>query len=459
MGSTVQFWGLGSGLTNTSELIDAMVIGETNKVTSYKTKITLATNKKSAWNELKNSIESMNTMIKNLSGVDKKNYKVASTNVDGYLKATVGSKALDMDYTVNVKQLATKHTVSGNKVDDINASLNSSGSFSINGTTIEVSSTDTLSEVMKKINSATDADGKSIGAKAYIINGTLVLESEKTGVDNALKVDDSNGILNQLGLVKDDGELNTTKEAKNAIVEVNNIEIERGSNSIDDAIEGVTLNLSKVTADPITLSVKNDTTALKTTIKEFIDAYNNLMTKMSNYTSYDSANGTTGLLNGDSSINTIKSTLSSVMQSAFSGGGFGYLFDIGISVDRYGKYQIDETKLDNALENNTTDVLNLFTKGLENPTSPADSTSGLFVSMKSAINKLIGGTSNLFTAKADSLDAQIKSYNNLIDKTNAYIEQRKATLESQFAALETTMNSLNNTASMLTQLSSSNKDD
>lgn len=459
MGSTVQFWGLGSGLSNTSELIDAMVMSDTQKVTGYKTKITLATSKKTAWNELKSSIESMNTLIKNLSGVDKQSYKTSSTNLDGYLKASVSSKALNMDYTVNIKQLATKHTVSGTKVSDINASLNSSGSFSINGTEIEVSSTDSLSDLMKKINSATDSDGKSIGAKAYIINGTIVLESEKTGVDNSLKIDDTNGILRQLGLVKGDGALNTTKEPTNSIIEVNNITIERSSNSIDDAIDGVTLNLSKVTNEPVTLSVKNDTSSLKTTITDFINAYNNLLTKMSSYTSYDSANGTSGLLNGDTSVNTIKSTLSSAMQSAFSGGSFSHLFDIGISVDRYGKYQIDETKLDNALENNSADVLSFFTKGLENPTSSPDSSNGLFVSMKSAINKLIGGTSNLFTAKTSTLDTQIKNYNNLIDKTNTYIEKRKSTLEAQFAALETTMNSLNNTASMLTQMSSSNKDD
>lgn len=459
MGSTVQFWGLGSGLSNTAELIEAMLISDTQKVTGYQNKITLANNKKSAWNELKNSIESMNTIIKNLSGVDKQNYKTATTSSDGYLKASVTNKAINMDYTVNVKQLASKHTVSGNKVDDINASLNSSGKFTINGTEIEVSSTDSLSDVMKKINNTKDVDGNSIGAKAYIINGVLVLESEQTGIDNSLKIEDTNGILKQLGLVKADGDLNTTKEAKNAIVEVNGIEIERNSNSINDAIEGVTLNLTKVTNDSITLSVKNDTESLKTTITDFINAYNNLITKMSTYTAYNATSGTSGILNGDSSINTIKNTLSGVMQSSFAGGSMSYLFDMGISVDNSGKYQIDETKFKDALENKSEEVLNFFTKGLENPTSSADSSSGLFVSMKSAINKLTGGTNNIFTAKESSIDSQIKTYNNLIDKTNAYIEKRKATLEAQFAALETTMNSLNNTASMLTQMSNSNKDD
>lgn len=460
MGSTVQFWGLGSGLSNTSELIDAMVMSDTQKLKGYESKIALANGKKNAWNDLKNSIENLNTMIKNLSGVGKQNFRVGKTSSDGFLNASVSSNALNMDYTINVKQLATKHTVSGSKVADINAPLNTVGAFKINGVEINVTSEDTLSSVMNKINTTKDASGKNPIAKSYIIDGVLVIESAETGVENTLKFEDSNGILQSLGLIKDDGSVNTTKPAKNAIIEVNDILIERPSNTISDAIDGVTLNLTKTTKEPITLSVANDTTALKTTITDFINAYNELITKLDKYTAFDATAGTSGLLNGDTSVNTLKSTLSSAMQSTFSGGEFSYLFDIGISVDRYGKYQIDEKKLDAALEKNSGDVISMLTKGLDNPTSTPDSSNGLFVSMKSAVNKLIGGSDNIFTAKASSIDAQIKNYNNLIDRTNNYIEKRRKTLEAQFAALEQTMSSINNTSSMLYQISNSmNKKD
>lgn len=458
MGSSVQFWGLGSGLSNTSELIDAMLISETNKVSTYQSKISLANSKKSAWNDLKSSLESMNDMIKNLSGVGKQSFRVAKTNSDGYLNASVSSNALAMDYTVNVKQLATKHAVSGNKVSNINESLNTSGSFKINNVEINVTAEDSLSSVMKKINSTVDSSGNSTGAHAYIIDGVLVIESKETGVDNQLKFDDSNGILNSLGLIKDNGDLNTTKEAKNAIIEVNDILIERSSNTIEDAIDGVTLNLTKATSDSINLSITNDTSNVKTMIKDFINAYNSLISKMDKYTSYDSTNETSGILNGDSSVSTVKSTISSVMQSSFSGGDNSFLFDIGISVDRYGKYQIDESKLDAALAKDSDSVVSMFTKGLENPTSKPDSSSGLFVSMKSAINTLIGGANNLFKSKSDSIDAQIKTYNNLISKQETYIEKRKSTLEAQFTALETTMSSLNSTSSLISQMGSSSSD-
>lgn len=455
--SSVQFWGLGSGLSNTSELIDAMLISETNKVATYKSKITLANGKKTAWNDIKSSLESMNDMIKKLSGVGKQNFRKATTSADGYLTTSVSSNAIAMDYTINVKQLATKHTVSGTKVNDINAPLKKSGSFNINGTKIEVTSEDSLSSVMKKINSATDKSGKSIGANAYIIDGVLVLESKESGVDNALKFKDSNGILKSLGLIKNDGSMNTTKAPKNALIEVNNILIERNSNTIEDAIAGVSLNLTKTTKDPITLSIGNDTTNIKTMITDFVNAYNNLMSKIDKYTAYDASASTSGILNGDTSVSTIKSTLSSALQSSFGNSQYSYLFAIGVSVDRYGKYQIDQSKLDAALTNDSDAVVSMLTKGLDNPTSKPNTSNGLFVSMKNAINNLIGGTTNLFSSKANSLEAQVKNYNNLISKQESYIEKRKATLEAQFSALESTMSSLNSTSGLLTQMSNNSK--
>lgn len=461
MSSTLQFWGLGSGLSNTDEIIEAMVYAETAKITTYKAKVTLATAKKEAWSGLQSSIDNMNDMIKKLSGVGNQNFKTGTTSSDGYFSATVKNNAIGMDYSVSVKQLATKHTVAANKVSDIKASLNTAGSFKINGFQIDVTAEDSLSSIMSKINNAKDSEGKSIGVTSYIIDGVLFMESNSTGVENQLKFEDTNGILSNIGILKDDGSMNTTKEAKNAIITVNDIEIERASNSISDAIDGVTLNLTKITNDPITLSVGNDTTSLKTMITDFINAYNSVISKMSQYTSYDSASGSSGLLNGDSSVNTVKSTLAQAMQSKFSGGAYSYLFDIGISIDKYGQYQIDETKLDAAFEANSTDVLNLFTKGLDNVSATPDESTGIFVSMKNAINTLTGGTSNVFTSKASTFDSQIKTYNNLISKQETYIEKRKKTLEAQFATLETTMNSLNNTSSMLTQISnsmSSNKD-
>lgn len=452
MGSTVQFWGLGSGLSNTSELIDAMVISETMKIKGYEAKISLAGGKKNAWNDLKSTIDKMNDMIKNLSGVGKQNFKAGTTSSDGFLTADVSNNAANMDYSINVEQLATRHAVSGTKISDINAPLNTVGSFKINGVNIDVTAEDTLSTVMNKINSTKDADGNKTGAKAYIIDGTLIVESEKSGVDNQLKFEDSNGILKNIGLIKDDGSMNTTKIAQNAIIKVNDIVIERASNTIDDAISGVTLNLTKVTTDDITLKVGNDSSNLKTMITDFINTYNELITKTSKYTSFDAEAGTSGLLNGDSSVGSLKSSMSETMQSSFSEGEFSYLFDIGISIDKYGKYQIDEKKLDSALEKNSGDVVNMFTKGLENPTSKPDSSNGLFVRMKATLNELVGGTSNLFSAKSTSLDAQVKSYNDLITRQQSYIDKRRKTLEAQFAALEATMSSINSTSGLLTQM-------
>ncbi|MGU8834124.1 flagellar filament capping protein FliD [Clostridium perfringens] len=449
MAGSMQFWGLGSGLSSVGDMVDAMLLTDQLKIQGYQDKSKLITNKKNAWNDLKASIDKLSDSIKELSGLNRKTFKTGVVSEEGFLSTSVKDIASNMDYTITVDQLAQKHTVSGTKVSDIREALNLSGSFEINAVKIDVAEEDSLSSIMSKINSAKTSDGKSIGAKAHIIDGVIILESTETGKSNTIKVTDSDGVLSSLGLVKGDGSLNTTKEPQNAVVTINGITVERDSNTIDDAIDGVTLTLSKITEDPINLSIKNDKEQVKTMITDLVTNLNDLYSKISKYTSYDSATSTSGILNGDSSIAGIKNAFVTTLQGSFDGGEFGYLFEIGISVDRYGKLSIDDKKLDAALDSNIDDVVAMFTKGLDNPKSEANSSNGLLVRLKKSIDTLTSGDSSIFKAKTESFDRQIKNYDNLITRQQSYIEKRRAMLEAQFRAMEQTISSLNSQSGFL----------
>ena len=457
----IQFWGLGSGLSGVSDIIDALLIEDEYKLQGYEDKSKLATNKKNAWNDIKTSVDKIETIIKDISGVNKQSFKTSSVSKEGYITATVDSnkKITTQSYSVTVEQLAEKHTVSSNRQSSVNESLNLSGKFSINGIEIEIQESDTLSNVMSKINSAKDSEGNSINAKAYIVDGALFIESSETGKSNTLSFTDESGVLAGLGIIKDDGEMNTVREAKNAMFTVNGLSIERDSNTIDDAIEGVTLKLTNKTTDPIEVKVEESTNDVKELVKNFVNSVNELYTKLAKYTAYDKETETSALLNGDSSIRGIKSAISTSLQGKFDGGEFNYLFEIGISVDKNGKLVLDESALDEALNKNIDDVISLLTKGLDNPTSEPNSSNGIFVAVKNAINSLTGGTDNLFKAKTESLDRQIKNYQNLISRQEAYIERRRAMLEAQFSAMEQSMNSYNSQLSYLGQLNFNNNSD
>ena len=78
MAGTLQLWGTGSGLTNVSSMIDAYLIYDELKVTGYEDKKTEVANKKKAWEDLQSSVEKLDTIISDLSGIGKVNYKTAT---------------------------------------------------------------------------------------------------------------------------------------------------------------------------------------------------------------------------------------------------------------------------------------------------------------------------------------------------------------------------------------------
>lgn len=452
---TLQLWGTGSGMTNVSSMIDAYLVYDEYKLQTYEDKKTSINTKKNSWNDLKTSVEKIDKIISDLSGTDKVNYKTVNLSSTSGLQISVGANAQNISYSMSVKQLASAHTVAGTKVASIKDSLNLSGSFSLNGTKITIEDGDSLSDLVKKINNTTDGEGNPIGARAYVVNGSLFVESTETGVDNTLEFEDTDGVLKNLGIIKEDGSVNTTKEPSNAIININGVDIERSSNKITDAIDDMEITLTGVTAAPVTATVEENKEDITKLAKDLVDSLNDLLSKISKYTSYNES-GTSGVLNGDSSVSSIKSIVTQALQKpGNTGGEFNYLFDIGISVDRYGKFSLDEKKLENALSKNPGDTLNLLTGGLDKTTTkPGDSGAGILVNLKDAVNQLIGGTQNLFSSKASSFDSQIKTYEKMISKQESYIEARRTLLEKQFAAMESAMSSYNSQLSYFQNLNS-----
>lgn len=116
----------------------------------------------------------------------------------------------------------------------------------------------------------------------------LVLTAD-SGVDNKMTISVSgDSKLNDLlayDSTTSSGNMKQLVEAKNAQLKVNGIDIERPSNTITDAPQGVTLNLTKEVTDArITVTKSNDKAT--EAIKGWVDAYNSLLDTFSTLTKY-----------------------------------------------------------------------------------------------------------------------------------------------------------------------------
>ena len=78
-------------------------------------------------------------------------------------------------------------------------------------------------------------------------------------------------------------------EAQDAIVFVSGYEIHSSSNTVSNAIEGVTLTLKAPTEvdSTVSLAVERDDAAIQAAAKKFVDAYNSLASTIKSLGKYD----------------------------------------------------------------------------------------------------------------------------------------------------------------------------
>ncbi|KAA5703528.1 flagellar filament capping protein FliD, partial [Klebsiella pneumoniae] len=163
------------------------------------------------------------------------------------------------------------------------------------------------------------------------------------------------------------GKMKQLVAADNALLTVNGIDIERPSNKITDAPQGVTLELTKEVKDA-RITVTKDNEKATEAVKGWVDAYNSLLDTFSSLTKYtevdpgaEEQDKNNGALLGDTVVRTIQTGIRAQFANGASTGTFKTLNEIGITSDgTTGKLKIDDTKLKKALDENTASVRELL---------------------------------------------------------------------------------------------------
>lgn len=254
-------------------------------------------------------------------------------------------------------------------------------------------SNNSLSGIRDVINQA------GLGVTASIVNDgsttpyRLSLTSTLPGAANSLKISVAgDAALSNLLANDPAGTQNffETSTAQNALVKIDGISVSKPSNTITDAIAGVSINLLKTNAGtPTSLAISNDTSAAAAAVNSFVKAYNDANSTLSAATAFDKTNNKAAILNGESSIRNLQNTLRGVINNAVPGGTSTVtrLSQIGVSVQKDGTLAVDNTKLQAALTNNFSDVASVF--------SVVGKTSDALTSFVNSTSKTQAGAYNL----------------------------------------------------------------
>jgi len=172
----------------------------------------------------------------------------------------------------------------------------------------------------------------------------------------------------------------TFQSAQDAVVKIDNTTVTKSSNTITDAIQGVTLNLTQAdTSNSVTLSVASDSAGLSEKIKNFVTAYNDVNKFLTDQFTFDPKVKKAGALLADSSVRAVQRLLKDVVSGSIPGltSGKSNLSQIGITSDsKTGTLTVDDSKLSAAITSDPDGVRRLFL-GLGTPTNSAISFSSL----------------------------------------------------------------------------------
>jgi flagellar hook-associated protein 2 len=410
--------------------------------------------KLSAYGSLSGALSSLQSAAKTLATAGTFTGKTVSVSDTMTLTATVNSSATPGTHSISVTQLAKFNAVRSNVNYAATTDTFTTGTLSIqtgSGTPVDItidSSNNSLAGIRDAINQA------NAGVTASIINdGTtnrLVLTSKSLGTDGAITVtaaDSTSGGTHALsGLAS--ANLVTTQAADNAMLSVDGVGITRSSNTISDAVDGLTLNLLKGSATtPATanVSVVRDLGTVTSAVSAFVKAYNSVISQAKSLTAYDAVNKKASLLTGDNTVRDIQARLSGLRNNTVSGvgGGVSRLSDLGIAVQVDGTLATDNAKLQKALNDPAVDVAALFG-------STATGNAGIATRLSGAIDGMIN-SQGIIKSRTDGINTSIKNLQDRADAMNLRLAAIEKRYRAQFAAMDKLVSGMNQTSTYLSQ--------
>jgi len=434
--------GMVSGL-DVDSMVSSLMSIEQQPLANLKAKQTSFNAKLSAFGTLKSGVSTFQTAVKALGGDALRALTTSSTKSDVVgISATKDGGATAGSYAIEVSKLAQadKLVSAGIAPGATFAAANSSMAITIGGKTTPLVLTDTtLAGISSAINKA------NAGVTATILNdGTqdrLVITGSQTGSANGVSIA-ATGSLAAFDTTAATTTMTRSQTAQNAEMKIDGIAVSKSSNTVTDAIKGVTLNLAQTNVgSPVTVSLAKDTTGISKSITAFVDAYNTLATAVNKQTSYNAATKTGAVLNGDASARSILTGIRAELTKGVSGaGGLSTLSDIGIAFQRDGTLKLEKpAKLEAALATNFENVSSLFS-----------STTGVATRLTKVTEEMLG-TKGVFKNRTDGLNATIEGMKDSEDRMTLQLGQTEKRYRAQFVALDTMMTSMQSMQSYMTQ--------
>ncbi|BEO47694.1 TPA: flagellar filament capping protein FliD [Serratia marcescens] len=462
--ATISSLGLGSGL-DLNGLLDKLTKAEQQRLTPYTTKQSSYNAQLTGYGTLKGALEKFDNLSKEMAKEDF--FKATTATEHDAFKITTNAKAVPGNYVVEVNKLAQAQTLTTQaKVSDQGAKLGAEGvtdrSLTITAGNPPKETKIPLSDDQTSLVELRDAiNGAKAGVTASIMrvgdnDYQLAVSSSTTGENNKISLqvdnDDKLGdILNYNATRGTSTAMKQTVAPQDAELMVNGTAIKRSTNSISDALQGVTIDLKTKTKtdEPQHLVISTNTAGTTDKIKEWVDSYNSLLdtfnalSKFTPVKTGEAPNPTNGPLLGDNTLRGVQSSIKSALSAAQDNPELKGLGNLGISTNtKTGKLEIDSAKLKKAMDEKPDQVSNFFVGNGKD--------TGMATEIHNEIQSYIK-SGGIIENSTKSINTNLDRLNSQITTVTASIQNTIDRYKQQFVQLDTMMSKMNGTSNYLAQ--------
>lgn len=444
--------GLGSGL-DINNIVSQLMSVERQPIAALATREAGHQARLSAFGQLRSALSTLQTAANGLNDASRFAATKATASANAGFSATSSASAPTGSFAVETTQLAATQRVASNatvqfvpadgstdaKTLEIEFGRVADGIFTGNGDVKSLSFTGSTIEALRDAINSGD-----MGVSASIVdNGNvrqLVLSGKESGAAQAFRIGGDVGLEFDPADPTANTSINEIQAAQNAVLKVDGLQVERGTNTISDVLEGVTLTLSQPGSGSLTVS--QDNSAARSAIDAFVKAYNDANNTIKNLTNYDADNRRASTLTGDSTARSAQTFLRNTVGSVLGGlGNTTSLSELGIRFQREGGLAIDSTRLDAALRDPDRNVGSFF--------AGANGIDGFAKRLSSGLSNFVDST-GLIASRTEGINESIKSINRLRATLNLRLEATEARYRAQFTALDIAVASMTETSQYLT---------
>jgi flagellar hook-associated protein 2 len=426
--------------------------------TPWKTQLTSLQSKDTVLSSLGTQISTLSTDLQNLTDFSgTMAYKTGSSSDTNVLTlSSASAAAVAGTHTIVVQNLAQTSSAASDAVgaSDI---LTGGITFKVGSgawQTVNVgdgSTASTLSGISAAINNAslgvtasvlTNADGTqrlSLVSKTHGAAGQITIADSTNNSSSPTTLADSTVADKNTGLG-----LATIQDGVNATITVDGVKLTSASNTVTNAIPGVTFQLlstgntsSGPTPETVQVVIDNDTTSIETAINTFVNDYNTTIKAINAQEGKDSS-GNPEPLYGTSVLSQLQQGLLSAVSSSFGSNAINSLISLGITANANadGTISLNADTLSNALNSNFDQVVSLFQN--------TGSFGSVFTSTLEGLgnSSTSGGAISLALSEDRSQEAML----------NDNVSKQEALIATQKAHLTTELNSANQILQAIPQM-------